>query len=350
MHDIRDDAFACKGQTAGETGERTVASAPQAQSWRDVIKVHPAADLFPLMGGNELAALADDIKAHGLEVPIALRSPGDGQPDLVLDGRNRLDACELAGIKTIDFDRLVVPVKVLGPNVDPFAYVVSANIRRRHLSSEQKRDLIAALLKAAPEKSDRQIGETIKADHKTVGAIRSRLEGRGEIPHVAERKDTKDRRVKVKKPIAERVPSAMPQETTTVVTTPAVPASTAERNDIGPASVGETARLNVRISELENKNRLLESTKIGLQREIDERKTAEHNVPELLRLLPAPTKAALESRVVEHLTVADHLAALERKLPEEPKIRTAFKALEKALRPSPTAKSFAASSKQRTHP
>ena len=172
MHDIFDNAPARKV----EMDERAAASAP-VQSWRDVIKVHPAAQVFPLMGKAELAALAADIEAHGLEDPVTLWSPGDGQPALLLDGRNRLNAMELVGIKTIDFDQLVVPMKVLGSSVDPFAYVVSANLHRRHLSSEQRRDLIAAFLKAAPEKSDRQIGKTIKADHKTVGAVRSRLGG-----------------------------------------------------------------------------------------------------------------------------------------------------------------------------
>jgi hypothetical protein len=34
--------------------------------WRDSIKVHPAAALFPRMSDVELRELADDIKQHGL--------------------------------------------------------------------------------------------------------------------------------------------------------------------------------------------------------------------------------------------------------------------------------------------
>ena len=83
-------------------------------------------------------------------------------------------------------------------------------------------------------------------------------------------------------------------------------APTAPPNDISPANAGELACLNARISGLETENRLLESTNIGLQSEVDELKTAQHNVAELLRLLLATTKEALESRVVEHVTVADH--------------------------------------------
>ena len=65
--------------------------------------------------------------------------------------------------------------------------MISANIHRRHLTAEQRRDLIAKLIKAQPEKSDRQIGEMIKADHKTVGAVRAEKEATGEISSVEKR-------------------------------------------------------------------------------------------------------------------------------------------------------------------
>ena len=35
------------------------------KSWRDVIKIHPAADLFPMMSPDELKALGEDIKRNG---------------------------------------------------------------------------------------------------------------------------------------------------------------------------------------------------------------------------------------------------------------------------------------------
>ena len=39
-------------------------------SWRDQYKVHPAADVFPMMSDEELEALGDDIKKNGLRQPI----------------------------------------------------------------------------------------------------------------------------------------------------------------------------------------------------------------------------------------------------------------------------------------
>ena len=39
-------------------------------TWRDAYEVHPAADVFPMMSDEELDALAADIKANGLKVPL----------------------------------------------------------------------------------------------------------------------------------------------------------------------------------------------------------------------------------------------------------------------------------------
>ena len=57
------------------------------------------------------------------------------------------------------------------------------NVHRRHLTAEQKRELIAKLLKAQPENSNRAIANATKVvDHKTVGKVRTDMEDRGEIP------------------------------------------------------------------------------------------------------------------------------------------------------------------------
>ncbi len=45
---------------------------------------------------------------------------------------------------------------------------------------------VKTIAKETPEKSDRQIADDFKVDHKTVGAARNDLESRGEIPHVSE--------------------------------------------------------------------------------------------------------------------------------------------------------------------
>jgi hypothetical protein len=53
-----------------------------SKSWRERVNIHPAADLFPLMSGDELLLLGKDIINNGLREQIALLNP-----DLLLDGR-----------------------------------------------------------------------------------------------------------------------------------------------------------------------------------------------------------------------------------------------------------------------
>src|SRR5262249_25205209 len=68
-------------------------------SWRDHIKVHPAADLFPMMSEPELRELGEDIKENGQRVQVVLwKDPSPGGEHWLVDGRNRLDAMELVGI------------------------------------------------------------------------------------------------------------------------------------------------------------------------------------------------------------------------------------------------------------
>lgn len=55
---------------------------------------HPYADAFPMASEEELGELASSIAAVGLIHPIVLTPKGE-----VLDGRNRLAACEKAGVE-----------------------------------------------------------------------------------------------------------------------------------------------------------------------------------------------------------------------------------------------------------
>jgi hypothetical protein len=98
----------------------------------EICGIHPAATLFPLMEGAELEQLVTDIRANGLREEIVLHQ------GLILDGRNRLRACELAGVKPrfIEWDG----------HGSPMAFVFSRNLHRRHLD-ESQRAIIAARAK-----------------------------------------------------------------------------------------------------------------------------------------------------------------------------------------------------------
>lgn len=94
-------------------------------------EVHSAAALFPMIPPDELEELARDIAANGLIHPIVLDKEGR-----VLDGRNRLAACELVGVD---------PEFVTYEGDDPEGYVLSANVNRRNLSKGQRAMAVAIL-------------------------------------------------------------------------------------------------------------------------------------------------------------------------------------------------------------
>jgi ParB-like chromosome segregation protein Spo0J len=138
------------------------------------IPFHPLADIFPLMGGAEFDALVADIKAHGLRERIVIYE------GMILDGRNRYRACIIAGIKPRE---CAIPINYK----DPIGYVISANIHLRHLTAEQRRELIAKLIAAQPEKSDRAIAKQIKSSHPTVAKARREAEATGKALPVEKR-------------------------------------------------------------------------------------------------------------------------------------------------------------------
>jgi hypothetical protein len=153
-------------------------------SWRNSSKIatHPAAEMFPLLPRDELEALAKDIKENYLREQVTVITEGGKQ--LVIDGRNRLDAIELAGFNVVDpqTDRLLKSVCgdwPKGKDRDPAtveAFIVSKNIHRRHLSIEDRRRIAAERLKADPARSDRAIAKEVRLSPTTIGAIREKIE------------------------------------------------------------------------------------------------------------------------------------------------------------------------------
>lgn len=108
-------------------------------------QAHPAAELFPLMGGNEFAALVEDIRTNGQHEPIWLDKAGR-----ILDGRNRARACHELGI---------VPSQRVWDGVgSPIDFVVSLNLARRHLNPGQLAMLAIDIKQAKSEEAKKRQG------------------------------------------------------------------------------------------------------------------------------------------------------------------------------------------------
>lgn len=97
-----------------------------------VLESHPAAQIFPMMSGDELYGLAEDIKTNGLKDPIILL---DGK---ILDGRNRYAACVKIGIEPT--------VETYKGRERPIDYVVSRNLHRRSLTPSQRAAVVAKVI------------------------------------------------------------------------------------------------------------------------------------------------------------------------------------------------------------
>jgi hypothetical protein len=183
-------------------------------NWRAILPVHPAAEAFPLLSEREPKELAGNIKLNGLKTKIVVWAPKAVVRPQLIDGRNRLDALALIGQLAVDDQgrlctrakdgalKEIVPEPIVGG--DPEKHADSFNLHRRHLTAKQKRQLIAKVIKAQPEKSDRQIAEQARASPTTVGAVRRKTETEstvqpGQLPPKRVGKDGKARKQPAKK-------------------------------------------------------------------------------------------------------------------------------------------------------
>ena len=89
----------------------------------NALDIHELAALIPPMSADEYEALRSDVAKQGLIEPIITF---EGK---ILDGRHRYEACQETGTEARfgQYD-----------GTDPVAFVISANVHRRHLTASQK--------------------------------------------------------------------------------------------------------------------------------------------------------------------------------------------------------------------
>lgn len=116
---------------------------------------HELANMLPMLEGKLFDDLAEDIFVNGLLEPITLLD------DKILDGRNRYNACKLTKTQPrfIQWKSKKTPID----------FVISKNLKRRHLNESQRAMVAAdlATFKKHQKKSDRQICPSQKTQGET---------------------------------------------------------------------------------------------------------------------------------------------------------------------------------------
>lgn len=108
-----------------------------------MIETHPLAALIPEMAPDQYAELRENIATQGLIHAIVLHE------EMVLDGRHRLRACEETGTEP-RFEEFNGP--------SPVEFVLSMNVKRRHLTPSQRAAVAVEFLPAIEaEARERQL-------------------------------------------------------------------------------------------------------------------------------------------------------------------------------------------------
>lgn len=107
--------------------------------------VHPAAELFPLIEGDEFNNLVESIRQHGVQTPIVYRGT------VLLDGRNRLRAVQRLAEEGVQLDPPTLQRD--GDGADDIEWIETQNLARRHLSDDAQVMIAAELWRLVGERN-----------------------------------------------------------------------------------------------------------------------------------------------------------------------------------------------------
>jgi hypothetical protein len=130
------------------------------------LKFHPAADWLPSLNGTEFQELKADIASRGLREAILVKSGH------IIDGRHRYRACRELGIEPRfeEYD-----------GTDIIAEILSRNILRRHLTPQQRAELVVKMCgdQLSADAQDRIKAHQFGASKSTAGLKSAQPETRG---------------------------------------------------------------------------------------------------------------------------------------------------------------------------
>jgi hypothetical protein len=140
--------------------------------WADII--HPAALLLPRPSERDYNELKTNIQAHGMRQPLAIWVD-ERDDEWLLDGVGRLQVLVEENQPILaDDNKWLVPTVTYRADRgdDPYELALSLNLARRHLSAEQKRQVIRDLREQRPELSDRAVARMAGVSPHTVASER----------------------------------------------------------------------------------------------------------------------------------------------------------------------------------
>ncbi|MFD8965794.1 DUF5131 family protein [Streptomyces sp. NPDC059568] len=135
-------------------------------------EVHPFAELFPLIEGEEFDEMVLNIKEHGLQDPILLNH----ERTVLIDGRNRYRACRAAGIEPT---YKALPETYTDMMITDL--IVSKNVTRRQLNTGQRAFIgLAYKERFAKDAQQRSLEKLRHQGQETIIPEKDSLDGRGD--------------------------------------------------------------------------------------------------------------------------------------------------------------------------
>ena len=102
-----------------------------------------------MLSNTERDDLARDIKTRGLQEPIVIWIDPKSQTQILVDGRNRLEAMRRAGVQLTD-----TSFRLIRDLADPVPLIASLNIFRRHLTPADRANLAAKMIQRSEVPND----------------------------------------------------------------------------------------------------------------------------------------------------------------------------------------------------
>lgn len=134
--------------------------------------------LMPPLSPEEYQELTEDIRVNGIQVPVIVDEDG-----VAIDGHHRQRIAEQLGV------RCPTVVKSGLTDAEKRTMALNLNLHRRHLTREQKRQIVEASLKADPQLSDREHARRTGVSDHTAAKVRADLEESAQIAHFSTRTD-----------------------------------------------------------------------------------------------------------------------------------------------------------------